>query len=178
MTSNVPDMPWTSPSAQRHQVPDQGDERVLLTAFLEFHRETFLWKCADHTGDQLASTPVPTTSMSLLGLIRHLTDVERNWLRNVAAGEQIEFLYWGNPGHDTDFDDVKAANAERDYARYVAEVDTCRENQKIDLDALIETTDRGQFSFRWILIHLIEEYARHNGHADLIREAIDGSTGE
>jgi uncharacterized damage-inducible protein DinB len=171
-------MTWTSPPIDRQEVPNQGNEQTLLAAFLEFHRETFLWKCSELTGEQLANASVSTTGMSLLGLIRHLTDVERSWLRTVAMGEDVPFLYWDNPGHDTDFEDAKAADAERDYGRYLAELDVCRANQNIDLDATIKTADRGPFTFRWILIHLIEEYARHNGHADLIREAIDGATGE
>jgi uncharacterized damage-inducible protein DinB len=171
-------MTWTSPAIERQELPNQGDEQTLLTAFLEFHREAFLGKCSELTGEQLATTSVSTTGMSLLGLIRHLTDVERHWLRNVAVGDDIGFLYWDNPGHDTDFEDAVAADAERDYDRYIAELEICRANQNIDLDATIEPSERRRFTFRWILIHLIEEYARHNGHADLIREAIDGATGE
>ena len=171
-------MTWTSPAVDRQELPQRGDERTLLTAFLEFQRETFLWKCSELSPDQLATNSVNTTGMTLLGLIRHLTDVERHWLRNVAVGDDIAFLYWDNPGRDSDFEDVSVADAERDYNRFIAELAICRSNQGIDLDASIEPPGRGPFTFRWILIHLIEEYARHNGHADLLREAIDGATGE
>ncbi|MFL6071456.1 MAG: DinB family protein [Actinomycetes bacterium] len=171
-------MTWISPAVDRQELPQEGDERMLLTAFLEFQRETFLWKCSGLSPAQLVATSVSTTGMTLLGLIRHLTDVERHWLRNVAVGDDIAFLYWDNPGRDSDFEDVNAADAERDYDRFIAELGICRSNQALDLDASIETADRDPFTFRWILIHLIEEYARHNGHADLIREAIDGATGE
>jgi uncharacterized damage-inducible protein DinB len=159
-------------------LPDEGDERTLLTRFLDFHRETFLWKCSELTGDELASRPLATTGMSLLGLIRHLTDVERHWLREVAVGERVTFLYWDNPDRDTDFDEVQSQDAERDFGRYLAEIEICRANQGIDLEATVTSSNGEAFTFRWILIHLIEEYARHNGHADLIREAIDGATGE
>ena len=179
MAPSVFVMPWTAPQVERRFTPDEGDERTLLNAFLEFHRETLLWKCSGLTAAQLASRPVATTGMSLLGLLRHLTDVERQWLRMVAAGESIESLYWGKPDRDSDFDDLTAEDAESGYAAYLAEIDLCRARQVQDLDAVIvNPQDGGRFTFRWILIHLIEEYARHNGHADLIREAIDGATGE
>ncbi len=179
MAPSVSVMPWTAPTIDRAFAPDEGDEATLLNAFLEFHRETLLWKCSGLTGDQLAQRPVSTTVMSLLGLLRHLTDVERQWLRIVGDGEDIESLYWGKPGRDSDFDAAAAADAEHDYEVYLAEIDRCRELQNKELDAIIvNPQDGGRFTFRWILIHLIEEYARHNGHADLIREAIDGATGE
>lgn len=172
-------MSWTAPAVERAFTPDEGDEATLLSAFLEFHRETLLWKCSGLTGDQLAQRSITTTGMSLLGLLRHLTDVERQWLRIVGDGENVESLYWGKPGRDSDFDDVTAADAERDYGAYIAEIDVCRSLQTKDLNAtIVNAEDGGRFTFRWILIHLIEEYARHNGHADLIREAIDGATGE
>ena len=179
MALSVSVMSWTAPSVERAFTPDEGDEATLLNAFLEFHRETLLWKCSGLAGEQLAQRPISTTVMSLLGLLRHLTDVERQWLRIVGDGEEVDSLYWGKPGRDSDFDDVTAANAERDYQAYVTEIDRCRALQDKDLDAIIvNPQDGGRFTFRWILIHLIEEYARHNGHADLIREAIDGATGE
>ena len=179
MASSVSVMSWTAPAVERAFAPDEGDEQTLLSAFLEFHRETLLWKCSGLTADQLAARPVATTDLSLLGLLRHLSDVERQWLRVVGDGEQIDFRYWGKPGRDSDFKDVTAADAESDYRAYVAEIDICRSLQRKNLDAtIVNPQDGGHFTFRWILIHLIEEYARHNGHADLIREAIDGATGE
>ena len=171
-------MTWVAPPVERQDVPHQGDELGLLTAFLEFQRETFLWKCQGLTAEQLAMRPVPTSAMSLLGLVRHLTDVERHWLRVVAAGEDVPFMYWGQPDTDSDFDDMSAASAEADYTAFLAELETCRSNQAMDMEASVDS-DRGiRYTSRWILIHLIEEYARHNGHADLFREAIDGATGE
>ena len=86
-------MSWSSPTVERRFAPDEGDERTLLNAFLEFHRETFLWKCSGLTGEQLATRSVSSTGMTLLGLIRHLTDVERYWLREVAVGESIASRY-------------------------------------------------------------------------------------
>ena len=171
-------MTWAAPRIERQDVPNQGDERALLDQFLEFHRETLLWKCEGLTAEQLAAKPVDSSGMSLLGLVRHLTDVERHWLRIVAVGEDVPFLYWGQPDTDSDFDDTTTADAERDYGRYLAEIEICRANQSIDLDTTVTSPRGSVFTFRWIMIHLIEEYARHNGHADLFREAIDGATGE
>ena len=116
--------------------------------------------------------------MSLLGRIRHLTDVERHWLRIVAAGEEVPFRYWGQPDTDSDFDDASGSAAQGDYEAFLAELEICRANQTIDLDSTILRPEYPAYTYRWILIHLIEEYARHNGHADLFREAIDGTTGE
>lgn len=172
-------MTWTAPLIDRAPLPNEGNERDLLTAFLEFHRQTLLWKCSGLTGEQLTSHSVPSTGMTLLGLIRHLTDVERAWLREVTSETPVQSLYWGQPERDSDFDDVAASDAEGDYATYVSELELCRQMQSKDLDATVVDPENGErFTFRWILIHLIEEYARHNGHADLIREAIDGETGE
>lgn len=173
-------MTWTSPLIERSPLPAEGDERTLLNAFLEFHRETLLWKCSGLTGDQLALRPISTSSMSLLGLIRHLTDVERYWFRDVVGGEEVESFYWGQPDRDSDFDDLGAEGAERDFVAYLEELDRCRAiHTSADLDAIAVDRDNGdQNSVRWVMIHLIEEYARHNGHADLFREAIDGQVGE
>jgi uncharacterized damage-inducible protein DinB len=118
--------------------------------------------------------------MSLLGLVRHMTDVERYWFRDVTGREDVTSLYWGRPDRDSDFDDISAADAERDFVAYLEEMEHCRAIQgATDLDAIV--VDRGngdRNSFRWVMVHMIEEYARHNGHADLFREAIDGAVGE
>jgi uncharacterized damage-inducible protein DinB len=173
-------MTWTAPSIDRRNPPAEGDERTLLNAFLEFHRETLLWKCSGLTGDQLALRPVPTSAMSLLGLVRHMTDVERYWFRDVTGSEDVTSRYWGQPDRDSDFDDISATDAERDFVAYLEEMELCRAIQGVtDLDAVV--VDRGngdRNSFRWVMVHMIEEYARHNGHADLFREAIDGAVGE
>jgi uncharacterized damage-inducible protein DinB len=173
-------MTWTAPPITRTMPPAEGDERTLLNAFLEFHRETLLWKCSQLTGEQLALQPVPSSAMSLLGLVRHLTDVERYWFRDVVAGEQVTPLYWEQPDRDSDFDDVRADDAERDFVAFLEELERCRAIQlSTDLDAIVVDRPTGERnSFRWVMVHMIEEYARHNGHADLFREAIDGAVGE
>lgn len=173
-------MTWTSPLIERSSLPVEGDERTLLNAFLEFHRETLLWKCSGLTGEQLALRPVSTSAMSLLGLVRHLTDVERYWFRDVVGGKDVESRYWGQPNRDSDFDDLGAGDAEQDFVAYLEELEHCRTiHRSADLDSIVVDRDNGdQNSVRWVMIHLIEEYARHNGHADLFREAIDGQVGE
>jgi uncharacterized damage-inducible protein DinB len=170
-------MTWIAPQTQRAQPPAAADEISTLVGFLDFHRTTFLWKCSGLTGEQLALRSVSSSAMSLLGLLRHLTDVERHWYRDVVAGEAVTFYYWGNPDRDSDFDDADPASAERDYQRFLDEIEFSRQTVRDrDLDALVGEEERN--SLRWVMNHMIEEYARHNGHADLFREAIDGEAGE
>ena len=173
-------MTWTAPTIERRDPPANGDERALLDGFLEFHRETLLWKCSGLTGEQLASRPLPTSTMSLLGIVRHLTDVERHWFREVVAREDVRFLYWGNPDRDSDFDDLRAEDAEQDFLAFMEELEHSRAIQRTaELEAAVgDPADAEQHSYRWVMVHMIEEYARHNGHADLFRQAIDGETGE
>ncbi|MGW4468036.1 DinB family protein [Nonomuraea sp. NPDC004354] len=158
--------------------PAAGDERELLVAFLDWHRETLAVKCADLSEAQLRERSVPPSAMSLLGLVRHLTDVERYWFRHVLAGADVPTVYWGDVD-DAEFD-VAAASAVEALAVWRAEVEECRKvSAGTPLDALARRDRRGDHhSHRYILIHMIEEYARHNGHADLLRERIDGTTGE
>ncbi|MEV4061697.1 DinB family protein [Nonomuraea dietziae] len=158
--------------------PAAGDERELLTAFLDWHRETLAVKCAALTDEQLRERAVPPSAMSLLGLVRHLTDVERYWFRRVLEGADLPALYW-NDVDDVEFD-VADVPADEALAVWRAEVDECRKvSANTPIDALAKVDRRGaHYSHRYILIHMIEEYARHNGHADLMRERIDGVTGE
>ncbi len=154
--------------------PDRvGDERATLTGFLDYQRDTLAMKCAGLTAAQLRERAVPPSSLSLIGLVRHLVDVERSWFRNVLDGQSVP-RHW--PG---EFD---VADADPDEAIAVWQ-SACELSRQIvaaapSLDVTGEYGEHGQFSLRWILTHMIEEYARHNGHADLIRERLDGSTGE
>jgi uncharacterized damage-inducible protein DinB len=170
---------WTAP--ERADVPYDADERTLLEAFLDFHRDTLLVKCAGLTGEQLAERSVAPSGLSLHGLLRHLAEVERYWFRDGWQGD-VDNLHStaGNP--DADFDDTEPARAEEDLATYRSEVAAAREEAaRHGLDGTVEKVRGGRptsVSLRWIYIHMIEEYARHNGHADLLRERIDGATGE
>jgi uncharacterized damage-inducible protein DinB len=171
-------MPWTAPSVVRIDEPFTGPERAMLDGWLDFQRTTLLHKCAGLTGEQLATKSTPPSSLSLLGLIRHHIDVERSWIRRRFLGEDIDSAYHRDGSWDHCFDDVDQALAEPEYAALVAEQEACRRAlEGADLDATFTHATYGEMSLRWTLIHLIEEYARHNGHADLLRERIDGTTG-
>jgi len=172
-------MTWTAPEVTRAKSSLVPDERTLLESSLEDQRLTFLTKCAGLSGEQLALRSVEPSTMSLLGLIRHLADAERWWFRTHVAGEPVKDLYVTDDRPDADFDDLDPSAAEQDYAAYLAEVDLCRQAVAgMPLDHLFRSPRRGrEASLRWAYEHMIIEYARHNGHADLLRERIDGSTG-
>ena len=160
----------------------QVGERDMLNGWLEHHRAILLWKCEGLTDDQLRQRSVPPSTMSLLGLIRHMTDVERGWFQEVFLGADAPPLYETPDGRDGDFNGVDDADVTAAFAAFEAECDASRQTAAgaADLDVLSKyRTERTgeQFSLRWILSHMIEEYARHNGHADLLRETVDGTTG-
>ena len=176
-------MTWSAPDVERPTSPDVAPEPEAAEALLDYHRATLLWKCAGLTGEQLATRAVPPSTMSLLGLIRHLADVERSWFRRRIAGEALEYDYWSDASPDGDFDDLDPAAAEADYAAYLAEIAAARTalaGRSYDETFLARFSDGTEktMDIRAVVLHMIEEYARHNGHADLLREAIDGSTGE
>jgi uncharacterized damage-inducible protein DinB len=160
----------------------QVDERDMLNGWLEHHRAILLWKCEGLTDEQLRRRSVPPSTMSLLGLIRHMTDVERGWFRQVLLGEDAPDLYETPDDPDGAFNDVDEADVAATFSAFEAECEASRQAvaAAADLDVLskyrLERTGE-QFSLRWILTHMIEEYARHNGHADLLRETVDGTTG-
>lgn len=161
--------------------PRTGGEREVLDHFLELYRETVLLKIADLDVEQLARRALPPSSLSLVGVVRHLTEVEAYWLRVVLLDEQdVPDHYCTPTSPDGDFDDVDAATAAADVAAYQHELVTTRAAAAawVDLDAPVRGLRRGEpVNLRWILVHLVEEYARHLGHMDLLREAVDGRTG-
>lgn len=172
-------MTWTAPSITRTDPPPMGGERTMLDAWLDHHRQTLLMKCAGLTAGQLKRRSVEPSSMSLLGLIRHLAEVESSWFRRRFAGEDFPFLYSGEENPDGEFDDVDTADAEQDYATYLREVELARAaaaGHSLD-ETFFHQRLQVEMDLRWVYVHLIEEYARHNGHADLLRERIDGATG-
>jgi uncharacterized damage-inducible protein DinB len=167
----------TAPEAQRPEVPRAGDERTLLDAWLDYHRATLLMKCAGLSDDQLRLRSAEPSTLSLLGLVRHMTDVERSWFRRGVGdehGPQVAPIYYSDERPDGDFDDLDDTPPAEVFAAYAEEVERCRAAAAgVPLDNL-----RDGWSVRWIYLHMIEEYARHNGHADLLRERIDGATGD
>ncbi len=164
----------------RPRPPFVGDERAVLDGWLDFHRATLLMKCEGLTLEQLKVRPLRTSRLTLLGLVRHLTEVERGWLLPFL-GEPVPELYCTEADPDGDFRGVPHADPEADLARYGQTVDLLSDRlRRHRLDEVEDGvgSDGTSYNLRWILTHLIEEYARHNGHADLLREAIDGVTGE
>lgn len=161
--------------------PMTGDERVVLDHWLDLYRDTVLLKIAGLDAEQLARQALPPSSMSLIGLVRHLTEVEAYWLRVVLLDEQGVPDYYCTPASpDGDFDDIEPATAAADVAAYRTELIATRASATAwtHLTTPVRGLRKGkQVNLRWILIHLIEEYARHLGHMDLLREAIDGKTG-
>jgi uncharacterized damage-inducible protein DinB len=170
---------WMAPQVQRVDEPTTGDERPMLEGWLEWHRQTLLMKLAGLTPDQLKRASAEPSNLTLLGLLRHMTEVERSWFRTRAAGQDVHEVYCTDDDPDADFDRVADADAEADYARYLAELDEVRKAAAgLSLEHEFSTSRRPAISVRWVYVHMIEEYARHNGHADLIRERIDGAVGD
>jgi len=164
----------TDGDVERVAVPFIADEQTMLRSWLEFQRGTLLFKCEGLAPDELATRSVPPSELSLLGLVRHMAEVERNWFQRVFRGADAPPHY---PGDDPDADFCGAGpeQAAEDLSILRAECDASR---AVEASASLDDTDRGGgISLRWIMVHMIEEYARHNGHADLLRERIDGARG-
>lgn len=160
-------------------VPDPAaDERETLDQFLDFQRETLLEKCMDLSGEQLVRRSVPPSSMSLLGLVRHLAKVERWWFRIQMCGMDLPPLYVSREEPDRDFDGVRADRWEEDLEAFRGEVAAARDAVAwLSLDDVARGGHAHGVTLRWIQVHMIAEYARHVGHADLLRETLDGRTG-
>lgn len=161
--------------------PPQADERTTILAFLRWHRETLALKCEGLTPTQLAEQAVGRSALSLLGLMRHAAESERVWFRRVMAGVELSPLY-SSPSTTSDAFDVANADAAmvaEVLADWRAEVEFADRfvTTAPDLDLIGDEPGEGPVSLRWVLMHMVEEYARHNGHADLLREQIDGVTG-
>ncbi|MFE9690441.1 DinB family protein [Micromonospora sp. NPDC005806] len=175
-------MTWRAPEIDRRHEPYLADERTMLAGWLDWHRDTLLHKCAGLTAEQLRTASVEPSGLTLLGLVRHLADVERWWFRIRAAGEDIPGLYDADEDPDADLNAIAGADAEEAFATYRAEVEAAdRAVADLPLDhTFLRRRDGGtdEMNLRWVYVHMIEEYARHNGHADLIRERIDGVTGD
>ena len=157
-----------------------GGERVMLDAWLDYHRARWRGSAPGLTDDQLRERSVPPSSMSLLGLVRHMTEVER-WLvpARPRAATSSRPLYCPDDNPDGDFDDVDTADVAADVVASVRRASLARRPRPPPSRSTITgQARRGPVSLRWILVHMIEEYARHNGHADLMRERIDGAVGE
>lgn len=172
---------WTAPPIERREPGSQLGERDALEAWLDYHRDTLLWKCADLTAEQLKERAVPPSALSLLGLVRHMTEVERFWFRVTANDRDMDMPYSSKDNRNADFDDLDDADAEADleaFRREIAESKAAVRGKRLDDVVPSHQADDPPCDIRSIYLHMIEEYARHNGHADLIRERIDGLTGD
>ncbi|WP_135458099.1 DinB family protein [Mycobacterium sp. DL99] len=166
-------------SIQRPMPPLNADERMTLESWLDFYRATLMLKCDGLVDAQLRSASVPPSGLTLLGLVQHAAEVERNWFRRVLTGEDAPPIFGPRDpnGHDGGFE-VSAQSSFRVAAQvWRDEVEqarlNCAERRLDDTAAFMD----GEVSLRWIYTHMIAEYARHCGHADLIRERIDGQAG-
>ena len=171
----------TQPEVSGTEPSKVSDERTMLSEWLEFHRATLLNKCAGLDDEQLRSRSCGPSTLSLLGLVRHMTDVERGWfLRGVArqTDQEVPPLYYSDENPEGDFDDVDTADPQAMFAAYEQ---ACADIRTAVAGAGLDDTfgdGASAISVRWVYLHMIEEYARHNGHADLLRERIDGATGD
>jgi uncharacterized damage-inducible protein DinB len=168
----------------RADPPPRADERATLVGFLRWQRATLELKCADLDAAALARRAVAPSTMSLLGLVRHLADVERGWFRVRMAGQRTPPHFRSAADPDGDFDGAVpepkvVAQAWQVWRAEVAFADRfVAQAPDLDLTGKIPDSHRGPMSLRWVLMHMVEEYARHNGHADLLRERIDGRLGQ
>jgi uncharacterized damage-inducible protein DinB len=152
-------------------------ERAMLEGWLEFHRITLLVKCEGLDDEQRKRRPVGTSTLSLHGLLRHMAEVERGWFRRTLAEEPVEHIWPDPDNEDADIFPIGDADWAADLALWEAE---CEAARSVAADRTLDDTGlrHGKpCSLRWIYTHMIEEYARHNGHADLLRELVDGAVG-
>jgi uncharacterized damage-inducible protein DinB len=166
----------------RADPPMQAGERETLIGFLNWQRHTFELKCAGLDAADLARRAVEPSTLSLLGLLRHMADVERGWFRRRMAGQDAPPHYYSKDNPDGDFDGAVADPEVVAEAWDVWRSEIAFANQLIaeaaNLDVSGTEPTRGPVSLRWVLNHMVEEYARHNGHADLLRQRIDGAVGQ
>jgi uncharacterized damage-inducible protein DinB len=158
-----------------------GNEKDSYDRWLDWHRITLLMKCDGLDDADRKARPVASSLMSLHGLVRHMAEVERNWFRRVIDGQDLPGgIYWTDDEPDGDFDLPADASWDDDLAVWQGEIEAARAIAAAK--ALDDTGIRKRtglpVDLRWVYIHMIEEYARHNGHADLIRELVDGSVGD
>lgn len=163
----------------RPSPPLTGDEREMLRVYLDFHRATLAMKCEGLSDEDLRRQSMPPSTLSLLGLVRHMAEVERAWFRRTINGEDIP-LVWSDEGDFQVAYDASTATRSTAFAAWQAEVEHARAieaaAESLDVTGIQRRTGE-KVSLRLVMLHLIHEYARHNGHADLLREGIDGTVG-
>jgi uncharacterized damage-inducible protein DinB len=171
-------MTWIAPDVDRPADVLIASEDAHLRHLLDWHRTTLLHKCAGLTAEQMVLRPVGSSDLSLLGLVRHMAKVERVWFRTLFRGEPLETLYSTPQWRDADFEDLDPATARADYERLIEETELARKAvASASLDDRFTFPDEDVATLRYIYLQMIAEYARHNGHADLLRQGIDGTKG-
>lgn len=159
--------------------PLLGGERETVRAFLDFHRATLAMKCQGLSDEELRQRSMPPSTLTLLGLVRHMAEVERTWFRRVINGEDIP-LRWSAEGDFQAAYDASASTRAEAFGAWQEEVEHARR-----IERAAESLDVTGYQARWeekvslrlVMLHMIHEYARHNGHADFLREGVDGEVG-
>jgi uncharacterized damage-inducible protein DinB len=174
---------WAQPDEDPRVAGDPVGELATIREYLSNYRHTLGMKCDDLSREQLATRSVPPSTMSLLGLIRHMARVEHHWFQRALQGHgDTPRLFWSADHDDLDFDDAVAdpAVVQDAFAVWKSQIGAADRwlDQLTDLGATVRLPNGDEASVRDILIHMVEEYARHCGHADLLRECIDGRTGQ
>jgi uncharacterized damage-inducible protein DinB len=166
-------------TTERIGPPLIAGEREMLRAFLDYHRATLAMKCDGLSDEELRRRSMPPSALSLLGLVRHMAEVERLWFRRMINGEDIPLVWSGEGDFQVAYDASEATRAEA-FGAWQAEVEQARrierEAESLDVTGHQPRWDE-DVSLRLVMLHLMHEYARHNGHADLLREGIDGTVG-
>ena len=166
-------------STERPDPPLIAGEREMLRAFLDYHRATLAMKCDGLSDEELRRQSMPPSTLTLLGLIRHMAEVERTWFRRVINNEDIPLVWSADGDYQVAYDASRATRSEA-FAAWQAEVERARQIEAA-ADSLDVTGHQPRWgedvSLRLVMLHLIHEYARHNGHADFLREGIDGTVG-
>ncbi|MFR9676114.1 DinB family protein [Streptomyces sp. TR02-1] len=151
----------------------------MLRDFLDYHRATLAMKCEGLAEEGLRRQSMPPSTLSLLGLVRHMAEVERVWFRRTIAGEELP-LVWSDRGDFQEAYDARGADRAEAFAAWRAEAEHSRriEREAMSLDVTgVNPRSGEEVSLRLVMLHLIHEYARHNGHADLLRQGVDGAVG-
>jgi hypothetical protein len=167
-------------ATDRQKVGTSGPERAMLDGWLDYHRDTLLLKCEGLTEEQLKTRSCEPSTLTLLGLVRHMAEVE-SWFNNDLVDGPVAPIFYSEDDPDGDFDRLDDAVVADDVAAFRRCVERSRAfcARTEDLNMILGHSGSGKdISLRWIYLHMIEEYARHNGHADLLRERIDGATGD
>ncbi|SER03257.1 DUF664 domain-containing protein [Actinokineospora terrae] len=168
---------WRTPDIDRTPFPAGGDERALLLAWLDHKRETFLFKISGLTEQQLKTANAEPSTLTLHGLLRHMADNER-WIRRLFTGGPDDDCFFTDDNPDAAFTDLSGADPEADYGVLLAEMDHVRAALPTrDLDEAVVDEDGDKMTLRVAVLHVLEEYSRHTGHADLIRQRLDGAVG-